>query len=127
MAYTGIDAALEKERQICVLTDELQKVVEASPADSEVAVGAVARLLHLLSSQAETEAAAHARPRASGRTATVIETLRAHPRMRISELANAVYGASDRNSQGKLRSLMAALKKQKRIKRVGPGRWVVVK
>lgn len=67
-------------------------------------------------------------PRASGavtvgKTDAIVDALKGQPRMPIAQLSAKVYGDADRASQGKTRSLLAALKKQGRVKSVGVGQW----
>jgi hypothetical protein len=59
------------------------------------------------------------------RTESLLADLAAHPRGPIADIAERVYGSREPDMQGRVRSLMAALKKRKQIKRVGPGQWEV--
>ncbi len=60
-------------------------------------------------------------------TARLIETLRAHPQMAISDIAQHIYGKSDRAAQGKTRSLLSALKHRGDVVNVGEGLWELAK
>lgn len=64
-----------------------------------------------------------------GRTAVLLETLRANPAMPLGDLAKAVYGGvDDEASRNRTRSLLAALKKRKppQVRNVGAGQWEVI-
>lgn len=60
------------------------------------------------------------------RTATLLATLAAHPRMPVRDLAMAVYGSNDSKAQDKTRSLLAAQKNAKKVNNPKPGEWEVV-
>jgi DNA-binding transcriptional ArsR family regulator len=62
------------------------------------------------------------------KTAIIIERLEKKPGTPIAELAQAAYGDATKQSQTKVRSLLAALKKQGRVKKMRgkkAGRWQI--
>jgi hypothetical protein len=77
--------------------------------------------------KAAAEAPAVTKPvKEQSRTDALLAALGEHPGMPISDLAAAVYGESNKQNKANTRSLIAALYKQRRVKRVRPGEWKVV-
>ncbi len=63
---------------------------------------------------------------ATGRTDLLLGVLMEKPRTGIGDLAMRVYGDSGESSRNRVRSLLASLKKQDRVRNVGTGEWEVV-
>jgi len=63
-----------------------------------------------------------------GKTETVLETLRETPGTSIHDLAMAAYGDTSADSTSKVRSILASLKRQKKVRKIGRqrGKWRAV-
>lgn len=117
LAVTDALAALPPAERVDLLV-ELIAELDAAQATTNVA-------------QATTPERREARPgaeRAQGHveltlTDKVVRALEETPGLAIADLATKVYGARDRQSQSRTRSLLAALKTRGLVHRTGPGRW----
>jgi hypothetical protein len=114
-------------------------------ADPELALAAIARAASMVAARGSTpgkpirpqippkampaptptRAEKTPEPPAEGRTTTLVECLTAQRGMPIGDLAEYVYGSRDRQAQGKVRSLLAALKNAGRANNYEPGKWEV--
>lgn len=133
----SISAALAREEEIEQLALEIEGKINGASAD--LAVAALARALNRLSHRGDrklepataipavtSDGAKQLADAHRGLTGKVLQALAAKPRQPLAELAQAVYGAQTRVAQGKVRSLLAALKKANKATNVGHGEWEVV-
>jgi hypothetical protein len=56
----------------------------------------------------------------------VWDALRSSPGLPIKDIAKAVYGVADETHVGRIRAILSALKRQRRVKSTGFGKWEAV-
>jgi hypothetical protein len=130
-----IDGELSKARRRAQIKRSISDLLRQLPAADRQAV--LAELL--VDAESPASAPEPARVQTAGRppsngsggpkkTAIIIERLEKKPGTPIAELAQAAYGDATKQSQTKVRSLLAALKKQGRVKKMRgkkAGRWQI--